>query len=91
MAKIGLTTEEISQMFSPMIPNLEKYLTKQLTDDERGKFSSEQLATITRLIASTQGWMFSHFVKIIEDNNTKIYQDLMKEGIVKPFLEEVKK
>lgn len=91
MAKIGLSTEEISQMFTPMIPTIEKYVTKQLTDDERGKFSSEQLTTIIRLIASTQGWMFSHFVKIVEENNSKIYQDLMKEGIVKPFLEEVKK
>lgn len=91
MAKIGLDTKEyIAQFRSVMLPELLKNIESNFPKVELDNICIEAIQEVfhATTIAAIEDYLTFAMERIIEDNNNKIYEDLVKLGVIKEDKDE---
>jgi hypothetical protein len=86
MAKIGLDTKEYMEQFRRvMLPELVKNIEKSFPKVDLENVCTEAIQEVFHAtsIAAMEDYLTFAMERIIEDNNNKIYEDLIRMGVIK--------
>ena len=91
MAKIGLDTKEYMNTFrAVMLPDLVKRIEENFPKVDLTNISTETIQMVFRAVtfSALEDYFTFALERVIEDNNNKLYEDLVKRGVIKEELEE---
>ncbi|HPZ07824.1 MAG TPA: hypothetical protein PL110_06910 [Candidatus Eremiobacteraeota bacterium] len=86
MAKIGLNTKTYMEQFRMvMLPELVKNIEKHFPKASLDNICTEAIQEVfhATTIAAVEDYLTFAMERIIEDNNNKIYEDLVRLGVIK--------
>ncbi len=86
MSKIGLNTKEYMEQFRRiMLPELVKNIEKNFPKVNLENVCTEAIQEVfhATTIAAMEDYLTFAIERIMEDNNNKIYEDLVKLGVLK--------
>jgi len=94
MAKIGLETKEYMNTFrAVMLPDLVKRIEDNFPQVDLTNIPTETIQTLFRAVtfSALEDYFTFALERIIEDNNNKLYDDLVKRGVIPKEAEAEKK
>jgi hypothetical protein len=86
MAKIGIDTKDyMAQFRSVMLPELLKNIENHFPKANLDNICTEAIQEVfhATTIAAIEDYFTFALERVIEDNNNKIYEDLVKLGVIK--------